>query len=1159
MAKQNSELKLAISLSSEIDQFLYGTSKKAKKEFSQMTKAATQTALAIEMEFAGKEEKMQSLFTKLGNAGSKAFMATASAAVSAGKTIGKFGTMAAKEGLAFETAFDGVMKSTQASGAEYETMRNEILSMTREIPSASGEIAAIAAAAGQLGIPKDNIMEFSRTMLELSSATTMSANDAAAQLTMFGRIMNMSADEYDRLGSVLVSLGNEFSTAESQIAGMAVELAASGKLTGYSEAQIMAVAASMAGIGVEANVGGEAIGELTEKVSKAVEGGSKELKKYADVANMTADDFKEAFAKDKAGTMAKFISGLGEMEQSGKSSADLLKQMGFQDNTVKDTLIKLAGSGDLMSRALVTSNSAWNENIALTKEASDRYDTTQSKLSIMKNSFQEIGVELYNQFNGPLREGIFVITELAQAVATEIGDSNFLKNLSDSISSGAPTFVRNMKDMGEAIYRFSEPLIKVGAWLAGNTGLIEGTIAGIGTALATYKVANGVIGITKALSTLTTASAAGGAVSTATGLTALAASCWPILAIAGTAAVITGIAVAVKKASDEAVNFDLESHFGRVSLSMQELHAVAKAIVQGNDLAKLNEAIAVFDTMNNTESSIEDTVRSLNMANWKVQIGIVLSQEEQEAYKADLQSYISEVQNLVTQKQYSIGLSIGILTNDELEGGNLVTQINQFYSSKKEELSSLGKELNELLTGDLFELDDPTINKRIMEIQKKMAELTAKLTKGNFEAEMALVEGKYQGKELDSNSLMNLMAENRAEIERQKEGVDKAYTESYAANEIMYEDGAIKPEQYEENKRLFASERIIGIAGMQTRSLEFAGDAIYGSYDDELAKIEQIFSDNARNTIIDDELNSPLADNFDPNVIKNSIKDAVGRKTMKATSKLWDEIKETYNELYAKREELTNLGVAAPEEMNEAISRMSMIGAMAGDKDAILTYMGEYAGKDKEYGDKLQELNSREGFMMPEEIQSSLNNTVLISQDELRKKVEEMAAEGLDIQIEARYQVNPVVTASSKEQLGPTYPRQAAQEHSDQKKMKGFANGGIITRPEVALLAEAGYPEVVVPINGTQNAVSLWHQAGDMLGLFDKTIGISQYGSQLLNSRNGSVHSEESSQFTFSPIYQFHGEAPDRNDLDGHVKSSFAQWEGMMNRWMKNNKRFSFS
>lgn len=49
-------------------------------------------------------------------------------------------------------------------------------------------------------------------------------------------------------------------------------------------------------------------------------------------------------------------------------------------------------------------------------------------------------------------------------------------------------------------------------------------------------------------------------------------------------------------------------------------------------------------------------------------------------------------------------------------------------------------------------------------------------------------------------------------------------------------------------------------------------------------------------------------------------------------------------------------------------------------------------------------------------------------------------------------------------------------------EIPAYANGGILTRPHVGMVAEAG-PEAVIPLNGSRRAVSLWKQAGDALGM----------------------------------------------------------------------------
>ncbi|MDY5786996.1 phage tail tape measure protein, partial [Veillonella caviae] len=53
----------------------------------------------------------------------------------------------------------------------------------------------------------------------------------------------------------------------------------------------------------------------------------------------------------------------------------------------------------------------------------------------------------------------------------------------------------------------------------------------------------------------------------------------------------------------------------------------------------------------------------------------------------------------------------------------------------------------------------------------------------------------------------------------------------------------------------------------------------------------------------------------------------------------------------------------------------------------------------------------------------------------------------------------------------------------DASMMQGFAVGGIVNRPTVALVGEGGDDEYIIPINGSHRARQLWQSAGQELGM----------------------------------------------------------------------------
>lgn len=178
--------------------------------------------------------------------------------VGQGLTMGLTVPIVAGAGIAikaasdFESAFAGVMKTNDevvdANGKvviSYDDLRTGIRNMAKEIPASTTEISAVAEAAGQLGIKTENVLGFTRVMIDMGQSTNLSAEEAANSMARLANITQMPQDKFDELGSTIVSLGNNFATTESEILEMGLRLAGTGNLIGLSEAQIMGLSAAM--------------------------------------------------------------------------------------------------------------------------------------------------------------------------------------------------------------------------------------------------------------------------------------------------------------------------------------------------------------------------------------------------------------------------------------------------------------------------------------------------------------------------------------------------------------------------------------------------------------------------------------------------------------------------------------------------------------------------------------------------------------------------------------------------------------------------------------------------------------------------------------------------------------------------------------------------
>lgn len=339
-------------------------------------------------------------------------------------------TGSAKTSMSFESAFAGVRKTVDATEEEYAVIRSQIRDMTKEIPATHEEIAGVAEAAGQLGITKGGLIGFTRTMVDLGVATNMSSDEAATSLARFANITQMAEEDYGRLGSTIVSLGNNLATTESEIVAMSMRLAGAGAQVGMTNSDIMSLAGALSSVGIESDAGGTAFSKVMIDMAAQVATNGKKLGQFAKVAGMSIGEFKDAYQKDASGAIISFVEGLGEMSAAGQNVFGVLDDLGFSEIRVRDALLRASGAGDLFRRSMVIGSQAWEENLALTKEAEERYKTTESQLTILKNTIKDMGITLGDMLLPDINRG-----------AEGLG--NFIKGL-----EGLPPDVKKFGAMG---------------------------------------------------------------------------------------------------------------------------------------------------------------------------------------------------------------------------------------------------------------------------------------------------------------------------------------------------------------------------------------------------------------------------------------------------------------------------------------------------------------------------------------------------------------------------------------------------------------------------------------------------------------------------------------------------------------------------------------
>lgn len=596
--------------------------------------------------------KIEKAGGKIENAGKKvsAFsIATGSALV-----------VSAKGAIEFESAFTGVEKTVDGTEQQMAELKQGIRDMAKEIPSSTTEISAVAEAAGQLGIKTEDILSFTRVMIDLGNSTNLSAEEAASALAKFANITNMSAQDYSKLGATIVDLGNNFATTEADIVEMATRLAATGELAGLSQAQILALATAMSSVGIEAEAGGSAMSKLLKQIQVAVETGSSDLKDFAKVAGMSSSNFKKAFEQDAVKALSAFISGLNDTKRNGKSAIVILEEMGLTEVRLSNTILSLANASGVMTDAIDTASTAWEDNTALTNEANKRYNTLESKIKICINKLKDFAITIGNK-----------LMPSVEKVIDRIGDfAKWLSNLSEEQIDS----IVNIGLMVTAI----APLLTI-------IGKVISTIGGAVKAIGTFTQA---IGVVKGTVT-TTSTAVNGLANVINGI------CSPaglaIVAITTLAGGLTYLALKQTDAQKKAQEFAEEMSNQKQTLldynaSIDE--TTNANLAQIDSVSKLkDELITLVDENGKVKEGYESRVSFiLNELNKALGTEYQLNENIVQGYEK-LQS---EIDKTIEKKKAEI-----LLQADEEKYANAIKQETEAVENLKKAHDNLGMSLEE--------------------------------------------------------------------------------------------------------------------------------------------------------------------------------------------------------------------------------------------------------------------------------------------------------------------------------------------------------------------------------------------------------------------------------------------------------------------------------
>lgn len=406
-------------------------------------------------QYSTKMEELSGTFDKVANATKK---------ISAVATVGLAGMVSSAS--SFESAMAGVSKTLSddelaKAGLTLDDIAQGIRNMAKEIPATTTELASIAEMAGQLGVPAENILEFTRVVADLGVATNVAGDEGAKAMAQLFNIMGTDLTLVDNFASALVELGNNSATTEADILNMATRLGSVGATIGLTEQEVLGLATAMSSVGLTAEAGGSAMSKILNDINTKVGTNSKKLKGWAEITGLSVKEFKRQWEEYPISVVEKIFTALGDAGEKGENLSAILDDLGITNIRTADTMRRLSLSNEGLSDYLAMANEAWEENSALTTEAEKRYKTFQSRLTILKNTLQDLYVSLGNEL-------LPIITPVVEKIRSFIDE---LSNAPD----GVKKFVVGLTGFTAILSPVSKALSK----LTGGFGNYAKTLADI--------------------------------------------------------------------------------------------------------------------------------------------------------------------------------------------------------------------------------------------------------------------------------------------------------------------------------------------------------------------------------------------------------------------------------------------------------------------------------------------------------------------------------------------------------------------------------------------------------------------------------------------------------------------------------------------------------
>lgn len=389
-------------------------------------------------------------------------------------------------------------------------------------------ISDVASLGATLGIAQEDIASFTKTMIDLNTATdgAISTTDGSKSVARFLNVMGIGTEYAENFGSALTYVGDQFAATADEVLEVSNRMAGLSTIIGANQYDLIGLAAEMKNLGLSSESSSSAMTRVFMTINNAVATGDDTLEEFAEVSNMTVEQFKKAWGDDAVDTFLYFVDGLDtslineisdaienntskveeyastmgmtkerfielfnsdqaelidlyadsleDLSDESESASVILDDLSLTNVRTAETLLKLAGNGEVVRGAIKDASKAWEENTALTDKANTVYETVESRYKALYEKLKQVGASFAEDWLPTLETLINAGTDILSLINKMNPKAKNLITLLTLGTAGATKTAKGISTLSKKFTTLNDAIGEIGN---NSTAVANGGIA----------------------------------------------------------------------------------------------------------------------------------------------------------------------------------------------------------------------------------------------------------------------------------------------------------------------------------------------------------------------------------------------------------------------------------------------------------------------------------------------------------------------------------------------------------------------------------------------------------------------------------------------------------------------------------------------------------